>query len=118
MKRNVFIALVVLVAACGTSRNATVARVAAGLDAARAAFTLADEQMQNTLVDEAPDRPTAVARVAEHRKKRDLATKAFQAAYAGLAVAALEPSDLNLARAIELGGAALAAFNAMKGVTP
>jgi hypothetical protein len=114
MKRGIIIVTAALIATACASREATIRRVAAGLDAAHKAFSVEDERQQLAIVAAAQSEPEARQGVAAHRRQRDKVAAAFQAAYSGLAVAALEPNDLNLARAIELAGAAYAAWTAGK----
>lgn len=105
----------VVSSACGASREAIINRTSVGLVAARTAFTTQDERMQMALVEGSANKAEAEARISAHRKSRDMATKAFQAAWSALAVASLEPSDANMQRLTELAGAAVATLNDVSG---
>lgn len=97
-------------ASCATTKESLINRTSVGLTAARAAFTAEDERLQMAIVDGADSRVEAEKALAAHRKRRDVATKAFQTAWAALAVAALEPSDANIARLTELATLAVRAM--------
>lgn len=113
MTAKLFVPLVLLlVAACGTSRDAVLVRTTAGVDAAFAAFKAEDERLQMRIVDGAATRPEAEVKLKEHRAARDKVNHAFVGAYAGIAAAALSPSDATTARMVTL---ALAAMDAAKG---
>lgn len=104
-----------LVAACATSKDAVLTRTLAGLDAAHVSFVSLDEQRQAEIVEHASTLDEGKAALAAHRKARNKITDAFVAAYGAVAVAALEPSDANMARLVAL---AVAAVTALKGWTP
>lgn len=141
MKRLTVAVLLVAAAACGASKTAIIHRTMIGLDAARDGSAAAFERWQEELIDQArdrervelgklkaagADRPAAEAAIAAiradrddaiaaARRARDKSTKAYQAACVAIAAAALEPSDLNLRRMVELVATAVAAFNAEGG---
>lgn len=102
--------LLVFLAGCGVTREAVIHRTSVGLTAARAAFTAEDERLQMAIVDSAESKLEAERKIQEHRKKRDAATKVFQAAWAALAVASIEPSDANMSKLMELAGRAVGAM--------
>lgn len=99
--------MVLLGLACTTSRESIISRTSVGLTAARAAFSAEDEREQMAMVDAAKAKPDAETAIAAHRKRRDLATKAFQAAWAALAIASVDPSSANLQKLGELATAAV-----------
>lgn len=112
LARTVPFALVLLLAAsCTLSRESVINRTSVGLVAAREAFTAEDERLQMAIVAGAATKPEAEAKLAEHRKGRDAATRAFQVAWSALAVASLDPSDVNLERLSKLASEVVAALN-------
>lgn len=116
LMRRVFPLLLVL-SACGASREAVLSRVQMGIAAVRSVAVEEDERIQRQILAEAKASNRSPAEVdaalAAHRKVRDLATKAYQAALLALATAALEPGDASVARAIELAAAYQKALAAM-----
>lgn len=111
----------VLCAACATSKGAILARTQGGLDAAHASFLEYDQARQVEIVEAAEAAPTRdqalaeKAKLVEHRKVTRKIRAGFVAAYGAIAAAALEPSDLNMSRAVQL---AIQAIAALKGWTP
>lgn len=99
--------LFLLLAGCGATREQIIQRTSVGLTAARAAYTAEDEREQMLIVAESKSREESEKRLKAHRDIRDAGTKAFQAAWAALAVASLQPSDENMGRLMELAGKAI-----------
>lgn len=110
MKKRLSSLFLFLMVACGSSREAIINRTSVGLTAARTAFTIEDEQIQLTIVSASLTKAQADMNLLAHRRQRDIATKAFQAAWGALAVASLEPSDANMARLAELAAEAVASI--------
>lgn len=131
MRRIVVPILLILAVTACAGRDTLLVRTDRGLAAARSAFSAEDERQQLEIAEAAKakahaavvagDKPAAEAAVAEgaaklatHQHKRDLVTKAFQAAWLALAAASLDPSDLNISRLIQLAALAVAAVEGSK----
>lgn len=109
MRKSVAV-LCLLFFACA-SRQAIVTRTATALEAAQQYYVVADEAAQMQILADSPDRPLFEKRINEHRQRQAKVKVVIQAAWAALATAALEPSDLNLGRLATLASQAIAAIN-------
>lgn len=105
-----------LAPACTATKTEIINRTSVGLTAARAAFTEEDERLQMQAVTTATSRMEADAALAKHREKRSAVTKAFQGAWAALAVASMDPSDVNIAKLVQLSAEAVTAMQG--GISP
>lgn len=95
----VFVA--VLVAACGPgAKERTIKTTLTGVNAARAAFVAWDDRAQNEIVDKATSMAEGQAALEEHRRRRVTLVTAFEGAYRAIALAAVDPSDLNVAEVV------------------
>jgi len=113
-----------LLCACA-SRNAILTRTVAGLDAARASFSVQEDkawqrQIMIGAIDGAPDRATAeaeaVAKLDAFRAARDKVLVAIEVAYAAVFAASLDASDINMERLLAASAAVFALYQDMRSV--
>jgi hypothetical protein len=89
-----FALVVAVVLGCGAAQKEHRLRATLlVIDAAREAFVRWDGERQALIVLHATSRDDGKHRLTNHRVARELIVAAFQAAYAAVALAAIEPSD-------------------------
>lgn len=92
--RIVAVVLLVVAVACGAAQKEHRLRATLlVIDAARSAFVQWDREQQALIVLHAVSRDDGKRKLSNHRVAREPIVAAFQAAYAAVAVAAIEPTD-------------------------
>lgn len=110
MKKAVVCLFILSVVACA-NRQKIVTRTAMALEATQNFYVEKDEEAQMLILADSSDRQTFETRIKEHRANQAKIRVGLQAAWAALAVAALEPTDLNISRMVELASKAIQAIN-------
>lgn len=113
-KRSVLLCLLLVVAACGMTKDALVAKTFIGVNAARDAFTAWDGRHQTEIVDAAKTEAEGRAELTAYRAERARVQVAFVAAYSAIAVASLDDSADSAIQVVTTGASLLAALKAAK----
>lgn len=113
------LAIAIVLAGCGASqRETTIKTSLLAVQAADCAFVAYDRTHQDEIVASATSREDGVAKLAAYRAKREVARKAFVAAYTAIGVAATVNDDHTLAGMQLALKQVLDAVNALMGAKP
>lgn len=109
-----FLVLALALAACGPSAQQRALRATlTTVNATRDAFIVWDRGYQSMIVRNARELEQAKRELAAYRAGREHVVLAFEAVYKALAVAALDPSEVPVTKAVEAAHAALQAAIAL-----
>ena len=114
------VAFAVVVAACAgqAKHEKTLKTTLVSLNAARDGFVTWDRLHQEQIIKDAPSLAEGKSALATYREARQPVSLVFEVAYRGLAVAALDPSDLNVMRVLEQVKEVVETIRVLTGLSP